>query len=73
MASGCTTLKDYADPGRILVKSSIPFQVSRSPLKNIMGNGKRGTGNWKRISYEYNLRLILPASPKPRLLDMVGY
>ena len=29
------------------MKSSIPFRVSRSPLKTIMGNGKRETGNEK--------------------------
>jgi len=46
-ASGRVTLKGYADPGIILVKRIIPFRVSRFPLKTIMGNGKRGTGNEK--------------------------
>jgi len=46
-ASGRATLKGYADPGIILVKSIIPFRVSRFPLKTIMVNGKRGTGNEK--------------------------
>jgi hypothetical protein len=31
------TLKGYAGPERILVKISIPFRVSRFPLKTIMG------------------------------------
>jgi hypothetical protein len=46
-AYGRATLKGNADTGRILVKSSIPFRVSRFPLKTNMGNGKRETENEK--------------------------
>jgi hypothetical protein len=42
-AFGRATLEGYADPERILAKGSIPFRVSRFPLKIIMGNGKRET------------------------------
>jgi hypothetical protein len=48
--SGRTTLKSYADPGEIPAKSSIPFRVSRFPLKIIMGNGERET-NKLRIQF----------------------
>ncbi|MBN2319306.1 MAG: hypothetical protein JXR49_09530, partial [Acidobacteria bacterium] len=47
------TLKGYADPGRILVKSSILFQVSRFPLKTIVVNGEPETGNEKVTSTIY--------------------
>jgi hypothetical protein len=35
-ASGRVTPRGYADPGRMLVKSFIPFQVSRFPLKTTL-------------------------------------
>jgi hypothetical protein len=64
--SGRATLEGYAGPRRILVKGYIPFRVSRSPLKTIMGNEKRK-------SYEYNLPTVLWGRPKPRFPDVVGY
>jgi hypothetical protein len=45
--SGRVTPRSHADPGRMLVQSFIPFRVSRFPLKTIIENGKRETGNEK--------------------------
>jgi len=45
--SGRVTPRGYADPERMLVKSFIPFRVSRPPLNTIIENGKRETGNGK--------------------------
>jgi len=39
--------RGYADPGRMLVESFIPFRISPFPLKTIIENGKRETGNEK--------------------------
>jgi hypothetical protein len=47
-ASDRVTPISYADPGRMFVKSFIPFRVPRFfPLKTIIENGKRETGNEK--------------------------
>jgi hypothetical protein len=53
-ASGRVTPRGYADPGRMLMKSFIPFRVSRFPLETIIENGKRET---KKLQIQLTPRL----------------